>query len=249
VSEPLVLEPGERRVLAVRFEVPAQIFAAHACEFVFETPTSERVRLEATLWPDPSLMRAETLHDFSHAEENTAETRALLTQGTRADEEPALRPDGRWLVSDGVSVRETTSPDGAAEWSFAIARFPAEPLRPAMAELPLPSDFAFPENTLLEFSHRFTCRDEPDSEAWFDVYFRTANGNLFQTWPRLRTGEAWRGYAAAAQNFTMAFYGRAALPWRFGENRPAALVFFFRPEKLPAVFTVRGAVVTRRVVR
>jgi len=38
-------------------------------------------------------------------------------------------------------------------------------------------------------------------------------------------------------------------PWRFAENRPAALVFFFRPEQLPATFEVRGAEIVRFVAR
>ncbi|MDZ7901383.1 MAG: hypothetical protein U5L01_02050 [Rheinheimera sp.] len=60
-------------------------------------------------------------------------------------------------------------------------------------------------------------------------------------------GREWGGYAEAAENFTMAFFGRAKLPWRFVENKPVALVFFLRPEKLPAVFEIKDAAITRRV--
>jgi hypothetical protein len=78
-----------------------------------------------------------------------------------------------------------------------------------------------------------------------DVYFRTRNGNLFQTWPRLPVAETWRYYAGLADDFTMATFGRAELPWRFAENRPASLVFYLRPSVLPAVFEVRGTSIRR----
>ena len=74
-----------------------------------------------------------------------------------------------------------------------------------------------------------------------EVYFRTANGNLYGGPPRMRPGEAWATYAQSAQNFTMWFFGRAELPWRFRENRPVALVFFLRPAELPFTLEVRNA--------
>ena len=78
-----------------------------------------------------------------------------------------------------------------------------------------------------------------------DVYFRTENGNLYQTWPRLRMRTAWTEYLGLADDFTMGFFGRAALPWRFAENRPASLVFFLRSSQVPAVFEVRNARIVR----
>lgn len=78
-----------------------------------------------------------------------------------------------------------------------------------------------------------------------DVYFRTENGNLYQTWPRLRVSGDWTRYLESAENFTMGFFGRAELPWRFSENTPVALVFFLRPSELPAVFEVRNAEIVR----
>lgn len=255
----IALSPGERRIVSLRVQLTATDFHATPCEFIFESEADTVLaRLTTTLWPDSSLMRAEVFDDFSHAREATDFNRANLLARPRASEEPALHRDGRWLVSDGVNVRETTTSSGEAEWNFTVEKLSAEPLRPAMAELPLPKEFVFAPGALLEFSHRVaTGADEPTvgaeteqtGEAWLDVYFRTANGNLFQTWPRLRAGGEWRGYAEAAENFTMAFYGRAAPPWRFAENRPVALVFFFRPERPPATFTIRGAAITRRVAK
>jgi len=75
----------------------------------------------------------------------------------------------------------------------------------------------------------------------FEPYIRTKNGNLYQTWQRLRAREGWQRYTERLGNFTMAFYGRADIPWRFSDNELAALVFFFRPEKLPATFEIRGS--------
>jgi hypothetical protein len=37
----------------------------------------------------------------------------------------------------------------------------------------------------------------------------------------------------------MAFYGRAALPWRFKENKPASLVVVMYPKSLPATYEFR----------
>ena len=78
----------------------------------------------------------------------------------------------------------------------------------------------------------------------FEAYIRTANGNLYQTWPRLNARETWQWYVERFANFTPAFYGRAHLPTALAENEPAALVFFFRPEHYPATYRLRrvGAV-------
>lgn len=78
-----------------------------------------------------------------------------------------------------------------------------------------------------------------------DVYFRTENGNLYQTWPRVRVDANWMTYAVRSADFTMAFFGRAELPWRLADNRPASLVFFLRPATLPAIFEVRDARLVR----
>jgi hypothetical protein len=72
-----------------------------------------------------------------------------------------------------------------------------------------------------------------------ESYIRSENGNLFSTVPRLAPTEKWQRYNQNAENLTMHFLGRTAPPWRFLENRPAALVFFIRPKQLPAVFEVR----------
>ena len=82
-----------------------------------------------------------------------------------------------------------------------------------------------------------------------DCLFRAANGNLFEVLPPPVAGAEWQGFAQAKENFTGMSYGRMNPPWRFAENRPAALVFFFRPDRLPATFEVRDAEIARLVVR
>jgi hypothetical protein len=79
----------------------------------------------------------------------------------------------------------------------------------------------------------------------FEMYFRTENGNLYQTWPRLVPTENWQVYMQRVENFTPAFYGRLNLPWRFLDNKPASLVVRFHPQAFPAVFEVRRAQMVR----
>ena len=75
----------------------------------------------------------------------------------------------------------------------------------------------------------------------FEVYLRTSNGNLYQTWPRLRAGADWNWYVETIASFTPAFFGRAYLPSALAENQPVALVFFFRPKQYPVTYQVRHA--------
>ena len=74
--------------------------------------------------------------------------------------------------------------------------------------------------------------------------WRTENGNLFTVGPIAPATPLWQRYAQAKASFTMDFYGRANLPWRFAENRPLALVLKFYPNYLPATFEVRKTAVT-----
>ncbi|HYD84055.1 MAG TPA: hypothetical protein VEA63_08370, partial [Opitutus sp.] len=60
-------------------------------------------------------------------------------------------------------------------------------------------------------------------------------------WPWARATGEWAEYFETKANYTMMFHGRAALPWRFTENRPVALVFAFVPEERPLTFEVRDA--------
>lgn len=150
--------------------------------------------------------------------------------------------DSPWHATRGVKVTSTT--DG---WEFAIRAFPAEPLKPAMAELPLPADFVFPDDGMLIMEYRLVAPilTDPADGRFFELYFRTANGNLFQVWPRQYAKGDWQRYTEVKANFTMAFYGRTHLPWRFADNRPVALVFFFRPGTVPATYAVRNPRIVR----
>jgi hypothetical protein len=80
----------------------------------------------------------------------------------------------------------------------------------------------------------------PKRREGFEVYFRTRNGNLYEAGPRLEAQEERRFYTEPLANFTPAFFGRAHLPAALAANQPAALAFFFRPAKYPAVYHVRN---------
>jgi hypothetical protein len=167
--------------------------------------------------------------------------------------EPVLQEQGRWLVTLGVRVEES-----GGLWRFHVEGLPAEPLRPAMVELPLPVGFKIEPETMVLLERRYALgtsksgvegrRQKPNegiARTMMDVYFRTENGNLFQTWPRLPVTGEWASYAENTENFTMGFFGRAAMPWRLSENRPVSLVFFLRAADLPMVFEVKGARIVR----
>lgn len=171
----------------------------------------------------------------------------LLSARPLAVGEPRLQPlaGTSWRVTPGVTI--TATDDGI--WRFRISRFPDEPLRPAMAELPLPDDFEFPDGALLQFSYRLAelGGGPADAGAYFEPYFRTANGNLYQVWPRQLAKPHWRPYTELKENYTMAFYGRTNLPWRFRDNRIVSLIFFFRPTAFPAVYEVKSPRLVRFV--
>lgn len=207
--------------------------------------------------PGPTGMRAKELFDFTapqkfsrlHAPRSTrpADNAALLSSRPLAVGEPRLQPlaDTPWRVTPGVTV--TATDDGV--WRFRISRFPDEPLRPSMAELSLPDDFEFPDGALLQFSYRLAelGGGATDAGAYFEPYFRTANGNLYQVWPRQLAKPHWRPYTELKENYTMAFYGRTNLPWRFRDNRIVSLIFFFRPTAFPAVYEVKNPRLVRFV--
>ena len=68
---------------------------------------------------------------------------------------------------------------------------------------------------------------------------RTQNGNLFEVYPTRQATPEWQRFLEPGDNFTMAFYGRAALPWRFKDNKPASLVVVMYPKQLPATYEFR----------
>lgn len=231
-----VLEPMSRTVVEIDVRVAADRFAKLDFSLRFEPVAPQAAAVFSTaFYPNFPLLRETMVHDF------TAPTpvRKLPDRPTvRAAEEPPREPQGRWRVTKGVRVEETEP----RLWRFHIDRFPDESEKSAMAELPLPADFQFPAGAMLRFFYRLAQPEGTTSESgkYMEAYFRTANGNLYQVWPRQLAIHAWNDYTEAKENFTMAFHGRANLPWRFKDNQPVALVFFFRPRNaLPAVYEVK----------
>ncbi len=105
--------------------------------------------LSTQFYPNTTGWSATTVATFDHPMEAARINRSLLASRPLAIGEPALMGQGRWLVTPGVTVEET-----AEGWKFQIAALPAEPLRPAMAELPLPDGWKPGSEALLSFEYR-----------------------------------------------------------------------------------------------
>ena len=80
---------------------------------------------------------------------------------------------------------------------------------------------------------------EPPQSEEFMIQIRTQNGNLYEVYPTRQATSDWQRFLEPGDNFTMAFYGRAALPWRFKDNKPTSLVFVMYPKSLPATYEFR----------
>ena len=259
------LEPMCRIVLPVELDVPAETFAKKSLTVRFASykPKAKSLKLESvfsiSFYPAATWMSEIMLFDFGKAIRDPASheasqgkafsptstrNRELLESRRHATEEPKLEATaGRWRTTRGLEVNEST--DGT--WRFDVKQFPTEPNKSASAELPLPDDFVFPDGGMMRMNFRLV--DPPGTDIktgkYFELYFRTANGNLYQVWPRQYAMAAWQEYTEVKENYTMAFYGRANLPWRFKDNRPVALVFFFRPGTVPATYEIRDARIVR----
>ena len=243
-EETVKVGPGERLSMPVRLRIPAHRFAAAkwSVEFVAERGRG-RSGFETSFFPGVEGMREQVVRRLDYLENEATESRVLLQRRELAREEPASSPSGRWLVTSDVKVEERPG----RRWLFSVAASEDGTRGRAMAELPLPDDFEFPEDALLRLSHRLV---QPGGTTVvtgknLQIYFRTANGNLFVVWPWSRAQGSWSDYLEAKGNFTMAFYGRAALPWRFSENRIVSLVFAFAPERTPMVFEVQDPRIVR----
>ena len=255
----VVLAAGERREFAVELKVQAERFAGEDRRVYFtpDDPRLPRAEWVTQVFPDTDGMVNTMVSSFNFSETKNRERTASLLDRPLALGEPGFKEQGRWLVTDGVRVEESRG-----VWRFHIDHRPAEPLRPAMVELPLPVEFKIEPDSMITLERRMTAATTPSevlasvplarvkpservAGSMMDVYFRTENGNLYQTWPRLEVTKEWVSYAESMENFTMGFFGRAALPWRFSKNRPASLVFFLRAAELPIVFEVKGARLVR----
>ena len=256
----LQLRPGERREIPVVVRARADAFLPSEARLAGAVRCGGArtvARWASRFYAAPDNYVARERRDFFFPAEAGRANRARLLARAHAPEEPALNPAGRWLVSDGVRVEETT-----AGWRLHVERLPGVALRPAVAELPLPEGWTMPAGTVLSYDYRLVASpgavelraDDPDpgrrrqtgrDGAIAESYIRTANGNLFSTVPRLSPKSDWRHYNQSAETFTMFFLGRTGLPWQFEKNEAAALVFFIRPTQLPAVFEVRDPQLAR----
>lgn len=254
-----VLAPGERRELTVRLHVAAAHFASHELALAAEVRCggARTVSRWATrVYPAPDRHRAAEGRTFFYPEERAAANGRWLETRRLAAEELPLRPragEGRWRTTPGVTVEET-----ARGWRFHVEALPGEFLSPAVAELPLPDDWApWERGLVLSYDYRiapasFAARrplraGEADATArlqtgrlgdMIESYLRTRTGAMYATVPRLTPTPVWKRYNQPAETLTPHFPGRLAAPLRVEEERPAALVFYFRPAGLPTVFEV-----------
>jgi len=232
------LEPGALVKIPLELETDEAGFSVQSWTVDFHPDSLGAVSASFTtaFFPNATDMSKTVLMGFDYPEKTAGRNRALLIQRKLAVEEPRLSSQGRWLATPGVTITES-----GPTWTFNVTGLPPEPLRPAMVELPLPSGFKFPPGSMFTFDYRTTRPPENGRQDRIEIYFRTANGNLFHVWPPLPVTDAWQPYTQNRENFTMGFFGRAALPWRFADNRCVALVFFFRTSVLPATFEIRNA--------
>ena len=257
------LEPGERREVPVMASVDGDGYRPTEVALAAEVQVggvSTLSRWASRFYPNPAGMLEAARRDFRFPPEAGAANRSRLERRPLAPEEPALRRDGRWLVTEGVAVEEI---DGG--WRFHITRFPGVGLRPAVAELPLPAGWHFELDEVFLFNYRLLDGpgavelrwDHPDATRRrqtgnfgmiAEPYFRTTDGKLFSAGSRLSPTVRWGRFQHGAEAFGMRFLGRTTPPWRSEENQTAALVFFLRPSRLPAVLEVQDPHLARWTV-
>jgi hypothetical protein len=255
----LTLAPGERREIAVTLSVEDARFWAVERSLAIEVrggggrPTV--ARWATRVYPSPDGHAPQEARSFFFPEAEARGNREWLEARPHAEEEARLQRDGRWLVSPGVRVEETDS-----GWRFHVEAFPAEPMRPAVAELPLPDAWGPWERGLFfRYLHRiapasFALRkplraDAPErtqrlqTGSMGDIiesYLRTRTGNLYSTQPRLGPKPLWQPYNQLAETLGVQFPGRLRAPLDVHAERSAALVFFLRPAGLPTVFEIES---------
>ena len=237
--------------LTVPFSVASasSVFAGSDVKAIFEAgdvATAAAV-LATKVYPSTTGMSAQVLERFDHGPEAAEKNREWLEGRPRASDERALAAAGRWMTSPHARAEEL--PKG--RWRLVGTEFRLGPkVGRATLELPLRDDFVFPEQSALRLSHRLAeaagLDEGAERELFLEVYFRTANGNLFVVWPWARVQTSWNAYLELRDNYTMMFQSRANLPWRFAENRPVSLVFsFYSPTMEGAVVEIDRAEIVR----
>lgn len=107
-------------------------------------------------YPDTSNWLRVDSRLFHFQPTDSATNLARLQHRPLASEEPREHLQGRWLVTDGVSVEEQ-----GGRWQFIISRFPPGPLRSPCAELPLPSGWSAGPSTFIAFAYRIARTQAP----------------------------------------------------------------------------------------
>lgn len=256
----LQLAPGERRVLAVRLSAPRGRFVGQELTLAAQVNGeggATTARWATRLYAAPTGYGPTRALPLDFATEQASQSRARLLARPLASEEPPLieHPQSRWLTTAGATVEDTDQ-----GFTILIQALPGVGTRPVVVELPLPEWPAFGPGLTWSYDYRLRPAwpgerseelrpDHPDPTQRrligrlglvMESYFRTAEGNLLSTQPRLIANETWKTYHQPWESFTPHFLGRTTPPDpRAPARAPAALVFFIRPTRLPAVVEIR----------
>ncbi len=247
------LEPGERREIDVELSVSDQAMTAHELALRAEVTsggTRTFSRWATRLFPRPEGLRMAKQRALVFPAVAATRNREWLLD-EQAAEEAKVGAQGRWVVTPGVVVEETPT-----KWRFHVSSLPPEPMRPARAELPLPDDWApWEPGLVISFAYRVVPErgaeslrpDDPDPLRrlrtgkmgdTLEFFLRTRAGNVYCIQSPLRPTAEWLPYNQPAETLTPGFPGRHRAPLRISRERPASLVYFFRPAKLPTVYEI-----------
>ncbi len=257
-GQTLTLQPGEMRELDVRLGI-----ANHREDFRVEFAVADGQgtvsRFATLLYPELTALKRVELVPLEFRAADARRHADALVSRQLASEEPPLHRQGRWLVTEGLRVSEENG-----TWRFTVSSFPGQPLRPAIAELPLPQGSDITLESYLQYSIRLVPREaaaisqtsEPTNNPLvasaisegFALFWRSENENLYCINPTQQVGNEWMPQALPAYEVPMWFYGRAHLPSRLSDGKVAALEIHFRPVFLPATYEMRNVALTRYYV-
>ena len=238
VDERIAIPPGGMRIRPVHLAVPTARTEGERWRVSFLSDASPGVsRFSTRLIPAGAPDTRTDGLDLGVSPEASARHRAMLLGRRLAAEEPRLHPDGRWLVTEGLAVREE-----AGRWEFELRGLPSDALRPAVAELPLADDPGADPGGGVALAWRCLAAGPAASRyeglssergGLIQVQLRTTNGNLYEVWPRRPAAASWVSYRESLTDYTPSFFGRAQPPWKLERGRLASLVLTFWPRFLP----------------
>lgn len=251
---PLRLLSGEMHRVPLEFESNEREFRGDrwTAEFVPDQKRVPPAIFSSWVYPNYAPMAERLQEDFAYSAADSHTNAAIVDQRPLAAEEERVHAAGRWRVTQGLSVSETED-----TWRFTVTGFPDEPMRPAVAELPLRDGFRFGEQSFFRVDTRLLPRTiaqvEPALEPRADLdvsgldreaiglFVRVESGMLFWMSAYFPATTTWKGYTQHVANFNAFTYSRLGGSHRLLDHKPVSLVIQFRPRLLPAVYEIRKA--------